>query len=254
MQKSLMPTLCILLTIAIAALCYAFFAPLSVPSQDQERAGEGVLESSGKAANDKTVEKTKSRLIRPRIIRNVQSFEEKEKTKARVVRWLLKKALEDDSKDRVLTLASQAANFADQGLREEALEALNWYGSEAIAEMLVFLTDPDDGISRKAFVMVDQALDMVEDEKLKMKLIKSAIDFASTEDEAVSLLAKFESVDAVDAVACISEMSEKVPADSVLGELLAAEYEDITGQKYHSKYSARRWISENRPVARLRNH
>lgn len=159
--------------------------------------------------------------------------------KPAVLRFALKGAIEKDDPTLVFKLAAKAANSEDVELRDIAVDALNWYGVDAIPELLPFMLDTDQQIINKAFDVVDLALANVPSESQRMELLEIALTHANDEDQARSLLSKCETVSPIAGIGILIDMIEKNP-DSALADLCREEYEDMAGRPYRNRDEAQR--------------
>lgn len=175
---------------------------------------------------------TSNRMIRPRKV--WRSSSKGGRMSDSLLRRFLERAIDNDDEKKVLKLASMAAQSDDGELRRKALQALGWYGANAIPEMLQFLEDPDDEIVRQAFSQIDDSLDMIENEVSLARLVKLTMSYATEENQAISLLSKLEGIDEDQAEFILTEMLHEpdAAAGTVLGELLRDEYKFITENDY----------------------
>lgn len=160
------------------------------------------------------------------------------KISPQLLKLALKSALENEDKDTVFRLAEEAANTPDDDLRTVALEALSWYGHEAVPEMLTYLLDENPEIAASAFGHIDDALDDVEDERMRSKLVETVLNYANDEDEAVALVSKLDGVHPAIGITKITHLIESAPEGSILQEICLDEYEDLTGTKFTTREAA----------------
>ena len=131
-------------------------------------------------------------------------------------------------------------------MRYQALEALNWYGSEAVGEMIPYMEDQNESIAVAAFNFMDEALSMMDEENEKGKLIEvMTVGYVTQEEQLESLLSKLEGVSSDKAVRSLLSMMKKVEEGSVMDAHLREEYESVTGEKFVSSDMARLWIIKN---------
>ena len=166
-------------------------------------------------------------------------------TSAGLMRFMIQSALDRHDARSVCKLAEKVASSEDALLREEAVTALGWFGADVIPEMLAFINDPSPKVASKAFEYVDLALDMIEDNAMKVRLIELTLSYAMSEDEARSVLSKLESVKDYQAVRSLADLSERASMNPELLELVKEEFKDITGGVFVSAQHARYWADKH---------
>lgn len=121
-----------------------------------------------------------------------------------------------------------ALKSTDDDLRYQALQALNWFGADAVPEMIPFMNDPHESIAIEAFNFIDNSMSMMDDESTKLKLIEvMTVGYVTQEEQVISLLSKLDDVKPRKAVQAIIAMMKKVEAGSLIDQHLKIEYEDV---------------------------
>lgn len=170
----------------------------------------------------------------------------------------VQEALDADDYENVLKTTAAALKAANPDVRLNAVEALGWYGEQALPELTTCMADPDEDVAQAAMSHWEQGVAEIDDsvEKLQISLyaLNTIVDadtltmvgshFASAafdlidgeEDEAASAQKRVEVVQALaDVIEEGKEQCAKAACDV---------YEEITGNKWISIDEAEKYLSD----------
>ena len=151
-------------------------------------------------------------------------------------------ALDDDNFEQTRKAALAAMKSENPEVRQEAVDALGWFDTKAIADLTVFLGDRNGDVAESAFNHWDSAVDMVEDEGFKVTIAREAMKSLKDPDMLENVSSKLKAAEdegaAVDAVV---DILRNVGEDSAAAKIAKESYEFITGEEYKSVSAATLW-------------
>lgn len=151
-------------------------------------------------------------------------------------------AFDKDDLTTIRNLSSEIANSSNRDLREKAVEALGWFGDQAIVELTAFLSDSDEDVAEKAHDEWVSGLQQIDDDKYKGSVVGLALrglkSKSMLEDVANELVGIDELVALQTVVDIIDEGGVAVPH-------VKEAYETITGDPWKSVEEAEKWLAEN---------
>ena len=172
----------------------------------------------------------------------------------------LSDALDSDNRAKVYEIATKALKSSNPDLRREAVDALGWYGKDAIADLLVPMVDPDRDVAQCAIDNWDQALSEIESPQERMGTAMLALKVIDDEYALNTISAQFsnaanESIDSqddpekamsrrIEAVQMLVDIIEDGGANKVNVEQAKSMYEDITGNEWLSFEEAERYLRD----------
>ncbi|MCR5750925.1 MAG: HEAT repeat domain-containing protein [Kiritimatiellae bacterium] len=172
----------------------------------------------------------------------------------------LSDALDSDKRSKVYEIAMKALKSSNPDLRREAVEALGWYGKDAIADLLVPMVDPDRDVAERAIDNWDQALSEIESPQERMRTAMLALKVIDDEYALNTISAQFsnaanESIDSqddpekamarrIEAVQMLVDIIESAGSNKVNVEHAKSMYSDITGNEWLSFEEAERYLQD----------
>lgn len=144
---------------------------------------------------------------------------------------LAKAAASEDAK-ALLGLLGQIRSSPDAALRQDAVEALVWLGSDYLPDLMAFVTDPDELVRETALDGCDIFIDAIEDERLRVRTIKAFTAHLSDPNALETTLAKLESVKESLALETLNDILKD--GTTAAREAAKEEYERITGDEFTS--------------------
>ena len=158
----------------------------------------------------------------------------------------IQSALDDEKVDAVRRLAVAAQANPSAEVRQQAVEALGWFGEKALEDLTPFLADADDDVRSFAMMAVDQALTQMEDDRAKLRYIESLFQIRNVcdEDGLAMLAGQVKGVsDETAAVAAAVRVIETGKDARAVREMKEV-YEFLTGDPYTAPEDAARWQAE----------
>lgn len=152
-------------------------------------------------------------------------------------------ALEKENLSALAKLLPDIYGSTNAEIRSEMVDALGWFGEQAMAELLPFMADRDSEIAQAAIDNWTTALADVSDGREKAKLIERAMQIIRDKDSLESMIMELGDCDDVAAMQTIVNLiaSENANASSVARE----HYEFVTGEEYTDFAAAEKWVREN---------
>ena len=152
-------------------------------------------------------------------------------------------ALDDNDYAKLLPSITTASKSASSDVRAQAVEALRWFGKEALAELTIFMADSDDDVRTSACDAWTSALFEVEDPTLKGKLVVSAMEILTDADQLESMVMEINDLPNSAQMDILTRLIEG--GNKVAAEVAREHYEFVTGEPYESRDAAQKWLQEN---------
>lgn len=135
-------------------------------------------------------------------------------------------------------LLDDAKKCPNVEVRQRMVEALGWFGKDALVELTGFLNDPNKEVAKTAFNAWDLSVDMLDDESTRVSIARNAMCALTDKDSLVSVAAKLEAAEdkqkSIEAIADIVESGNPAAADAAKDA-----YMFITGEAWSSPAQAR---------------
>ena len=149
-------------------------------------------------------------------------------------------ALDDNDYAKLLPSITTASKSASSDVRAQAVEALRWFGKEALAELTIFMADSDDDVRTSACDAWTSALFEVEDPTLKGKLVVSAMEILTDADQLESMVMEINDLPNSAQMEILTRLIEG--GNKVAAEVAREHYEFVTGEPYESRDAAQKWL------------
>ena len=162
----------------------------------------------------------------------------------RVVAVSIQEALDNEDYAAVRAQLEKALASPDPELRSHMIDALSWFGAEALPELTAFLGDKDPDIAEEAANNWQIALSDIEDDTLRASTAQAAMTALSNKD-ALAMLATEITMqdDELKIVQALVDIIEEGTPEAV--EVARESYEELTGEKWRGIDSAEAWLQEN---------
>ena len=167
-------------------------------------------------------------------------------------------ALDDEDLEEISALAEEAQKSENPELRQHAVEALGWFGEEALPELTVWMSDPDEDVAQEAMNQWTSALSEVEKAEDRFEIAFAAFRTISDVNNLESIgteisNAATELIDGapneeaaskqrVNVVQLLAEMIVDGPEKN--GNAAKEAFEDITGSKWISVDEAEKYLQD----------
>lgn len=189
---------------------------------------------------NKSTKSNKKRLTRTKITYNDRtdlSATEKRQLNA------IQNALDKEDLAALLAVLPDASKSPNAEVRNEMVDALGWFGEEAMLELLPFMADRDEDVAQSALDSWTTSLSEIEDEKEKATLIESAMLVIRDEDGLESMVMELDDCDELVAMQTVINLIESHNPKAV--RVAREHYEFMTGDEYTSLEAAEKWMYEN---------
>ena len=158
---------------------------------------------------------------------------------------------EDDIKavrralDKMIATVSSDGSLAGLPvtLRTRALEALGWFGKNAVTDLVPFLADPDSAVSEDAFEKFQMAIGECDDDGEKSLIVKTMMRALSDGEQIDTMLNN------------LNDMRNTVKADTIVSiltdgtdkarQIMMDQLGDYTDSDVSTMEDLKRWVAEN---------
>lgn len=171
---------------------------------------------------------------------NGKAYPEKEQA-------LMRQALaviENDDLDGARELAEKAIGSSNAELRAMAVDALSWFGQNALVELTEFMSDADEGVAEEAKSSWMRALQEIEDDGLKAGVVELTLGKLKDKDILEDVANELVGIDELAAVQVLANVID----DGKNAKAVAAAkeaYNSITGDDWSGVDAAETWLQEN---------
>lgn len=180
------------------------------------------------------------------------------KGKDRKIAQDLQKALDADDYAGVVALSKDALASANPEVRENAVDALGWFGAEALPELTTCMADPDEEVAQSAMNQWEVALAEIEDSSQRVAIAAASL-FTIADKEALDSISGQFSISAteyiddeedpqkaslhrVEVVQTLLDLIESGNKDRArIGREM---YEDITGNTWRNADEAEAYLRD----------
>lgn len=170
----------------------------------------------------------------------------------------VQKALDDGVFADVVAAAERALNSRNPEVQENAIEALGWFGIDALPELTAYMAHENEEVAQAAMHQWDQALAEVPECAKRLSISAAALSTLSNEEVLDSIAGQFSNaaLEYIDGEEDETKASEKrVEVVQMLLDLIEGEnevraekareaYEDITGSGWHGVEEAEKYLGD----------
>lgn len=166
-------------------------------------------------------------------------------------------ALETGELAATLEVAAKALASSNPEVRSHGIEALSWFGSDALPELTGAMADPDEEVSEAAENAWEVALAEVGDPARRFAIAAAALGSLSNADHLGAIAghlsgAALEMVDSEDdeakandkRITVVQTLVDLIEADETASAEAKEAYEDITGNEWRSFEEAELYVSD----------
>ena len=235
---------------AVAVLgCYMFITmrgekPSLVPEKEKGKTTALLTQKGAQSKAVKSVDalRTVRSVTNKTVFRdeNGNAYPEKEQA-------LMRQALaviENDDLDGARELAEKAIGSSNAELRAMAVDALSWFGQNALVELTEFMSDADEGVAEEAKSSWMRALQEIEDDGLKAGVVELTLGKLKDKDILEDVANELVGIDELAAVQVLANVID----DGKNAKAVAAAkeaYNSITGDDWSGVDAAETWLQEN---------
>ena len=159
---------------------------------------------------------------------------------------LMRQALavvENDDLDGARELAEKAAGSNNVELRAMAVDALSWFGQNALVELTEYMSDADEKVSDEARSGWMQALQEIEDDGLKAGVIELTLNKLKNKDILEDVANELVGMDELVSVQVLANIIDSGNEKAISAAKEA--YNSITGEDWDSVDAAEAWLQKN---------
>lgn len=170
----------------------------------------------------------------------------------------IEEALEKEDLSSVVAAAEKALKSTNPDVRRDAVDALGWFGEEALAELTVWMADADEDVAQAAMGHWEDAVSELEDANERLQTSLFALNTLTDKDALTMIGSQFanaatELIDEEEDEALASQKRTEVIqalVDMIEGgkpahvEAASEIYEDVTGNKWISVDEAEKYLRD----------
>ena len=155
----------------------------------------------------------------------------------------IQSALDAEDLKALLAVLPEASKSPNAEVRGEMVDALGWFGEEAMLELLPFMADRDEDVAQSAMDSWTMSLSEIENEREKATLVESAMLAIRDEDSLDSMIMELDDCDDLLAMQTVVNLIES--PNPKAARVAREHYEFITGEEYAGFDAAEKWMAEN---------
>ena len=153
-------------------------------------------------------------------------------------------ALDEDNFSAVASAAQHALKSTNPAVREAAIEALGWFGPQALPDLTPLMADPDDDVANTAISQWELAMSDIEDDDLRLSIAEATMKTLDSVEALTSIVSEITSRD--DDLEILESLVSIIESGNEAGARVAREeYEQLTGEEWTDIDAANRWLDEN---------
>jgi hypothetical protein len=152
-------------------------------------------------------------------------------------------AWDDENFGALRALVDEAAKSANPEVRQQAVDALGWFGQDALPELTLFMADPDEDVLDAACDAWRAGVSQIEDNKLRGAAMLSAMQVVRSRDQLDFMVMEADTLPNSDQIRILETLiggDNKAAADAA-----REHYEFVTGEEYEGPEAAQKWLQEN---------
>ena len=158
--------------------------------------------------------------------------------------WARFKEAQAKAIEQLGELAEKAIGSSNAELRAMAVDALSWFGQNALVELTEFMSDADEGVAEEAKSSWMRALQEIEDDGLKAGVVELTLGKLKDKDILEDVANELVGIDELAAVQVLANVID----DGKNAKAVAAAkeaYNSITGDDWSGVDAAEAWLQEN---------
>ena len=153
-------------------------------------------------------------------------------------------ALDGSNFSAVANTARHALESTNSIVREAAVEALGWFGAEALPDLTPLMADADDDVAQAAIMQWELALGEIEAPSVKAEIAEAVLKTLTNKDALQSIICEITNQD--DDFEILESLVSIIESGNAVGaEVAKEEYETLTGEEWSDIDAANRWLEEN---------
>jgi HEAT repeat protein len=156
----------------------------------------------------------------------------------------VQEALDNDDFKSVSAAAKRAVKSSNPDVRSAAVEALGWFGPEALPELTPLMADPDEDVAQTAATQWELALGEIDDGATRASIAEATMRALKNKDVLQSIVCEITNQDD-DLVILESLVSLIQDSNEACAEVAREAYETTTGEEWAGIEAANAWLEEN---------
>jgi len=152
-------------------------------------------------------------------------------------------ALDADNFESVAKAADVALCSTNPVVREAAVEALGWFGEQALPELTPLLADADEDVAEAAMSQWQLALGEIEEDSTRAEIAEAVMKTLVNKDALELIVCEITGQD--DDFTILESLVSIIEDNNAVGAEVAREaYEELTGEEWTNIEAANRWLEE----------
>ena len=170
----------------------------------------------------------------------------------------LQEALDADDAEKAISISAKLMASNNPEVRSHAVDALGWFGAEALPELTVLMGDTDESVAQSAINAWESGVSEIDDAAVRLKISGMAMKAIFSRDALQSIGAQFSSAatelidaggDANDAfdkrVEVVQSVVDMIDSSNLaLSDVGRELYEEITGHEWLNIAEAERYLDD----------
>ena len=167
-------------------------------------------------------------------------------------------AMDADDFSKTVELCARLKTSSDPAARAHAVDALGWFGAEALPELTMLMWDPDADVAQSAVNAWESGFSEIDSPADRLKISKLAMNVLSSKDALQSIGSKFSiaATDYIDAeddedaafgrrVEVVQNVVDMIySSNDALSNVGLELYDEITGHEWISMSEAERYLGD----------
>ena len=169
-----------------------------------------------------------------------KAYPEKDQTLMRQAR----DAINNDDLESARALAAEAAASKNDELREMAVEALSWFGKDAMVELMQFMADANEEVAGAAKDGWMSGLQEIDDEGEKAGVIEATMKCVKDGEMLEDIANELIGMDDLAAIQVLADIIEEGGNDAAV-KAAKETYNSITEENWSNVDAAETWLQKN---------
>lgn len=157
----------------------------------------------------------------------------------------IERAQDEENLEMLRKLIAEASASTNAEVRSDLVDALGWFGKDAILDLLPLMADADDGVRESAIDNWTSALGEIDDTKERGVLIESVMKVIKNEDALEAMMTELSDFKDVEALQVLVNVIDGDGMNEAAVKAAKEHYEFVTGEKWKGVDAAEAWLRDN---------
>ncbi len=157
----------------------------------------------------------------------------------------IEKAQDEDDLEQLRQLIPQASVSTNVEIRSDLVDALGWFGKDAMEDLLPFMADEDEDVRNDAIDYWTGALGEIEDVKSRGSMIEMVMKVIKDEDALDAMTTELSDLEDIDALQVLVNVMSEPDISPNAVKAAKEHYEFVTGEEWKDIDAAEAWLREN---------